>query len=224
MIIHPPFTLYKGDTMSKLTFKQRVLSEIVKSAADYKDVFVDYDYLIFSEDFKIKPCYIISANADNYPHLTGVNSLLPSAQAFFDKCIDGSLDESDFDFASKNRSESDVKGSVRQKIKMLPFLSTLFQMRLHAEENFVKGKIHCSLATSDNALTIGFADTEPLRPKTLLQSNELDTARVVLVQLVLKRSRGTDKFDTVVQGDAAKFCELFPDIYECNKPQSKLDE
>ncbi|MCL2361730.1 MAG: PBECR4 domain-containing protein [Defluviitaleaceae bacterium] len=147
--------------MSKLTFKQRTRSEIVKSAADYKAVFIDYDYLIFSEDFKIKPYYIISANADNYPHLTGVNSLLPSAQTFFDKCIDGSLEESDFDFASKNRSESDVKG-----------------------------------------------------PKTLLQSNELDTASAVLVQLVLRRSRGADKFDTVVQGDVAKFCELFPDYQE----------
>ena len=41
-----------------------------KLAAIYKKVFVDYDYLIYSENFKNKPYYIISAAEDNYPHLT----------------------------------------------------------------------------------------------------------------------------------------------------------
>jgi hypothetical protein len=217
MIIRPPFTLSKGAVMSATssttTFKQRVHSEIIKAAADYKAVFVDFDYLIYSEDFKNKPYYIISANEDNYPHLTGVNLLLPSAQAFFDKCLDGSLKESDFDFTSKNRSEKDVKGSVRQKIAILPFLKTIFQMKLQAEEHFVKGRVHCSLATSDNALTIGFTSTEQLRPKTLLQSNELNTSNAVFVRLVLRRSRGANKFDTVVQGDVAEFCKAYPGIY-----------
>ena len=180
--------------MSEMTFKQRVLNEIVKTAFEYKAVFIDYDYLIFSKDSKKKPYYITSASADNYPHLTG--------------------EESDFDFASKNRNERDVKGSVRQKIKMLPFLSTLFHMKLQAEENFIKGKIHCSLATSDNALTIGFTDTELLRPKTLLQSNELNHNKVVEITLVLRRKRGSDKFDTLVQGNAEEFCKSFPDLFE----------
>jgi len=195
-----------------MTFKERVHSEIIKGAAIYKKVFADYDYLIYSKDFKNKPYYIISAAEDNYPHLTGVNSLL-SAQAFFDKCFDGSLSESDFDFLSKNRSEKEVVGSVRRKIQMLPLLGTIFQMKLQAEEDFVKGKISCSLATADNAITIGFTDTALLRLKTLLKSNELDPAKIVDITLILRRVRGSDKFDAIIQGNTDDFCKAFPDIY-----------
>ena len=101
-----------------MTFKQRVHSEIIKGAAVYKSVFADFDYLIFSENFKNKPYYIIGAAEDNYSHLTGVNSLLP-AKVFYGKCLDGSLSESDFDFSSKNRSEKEVIGSVRKQSDIL---------------------------------------------------------------------------------------------------------
>ena len=196
-----------------MTFKQRVHSEIIKGAAIYKRVFADYDYLIYSENFKNKPYYIISAAEDNFPHLTGVNSLL-SAQAFYNKCLDGSLSESDFDFSSKNRSEKEVIGSVRRKIQILPLLDTVLQMKLQAEEDFAKGKISCSLATADNAITIGFADAALLRPKTLLKSNELNPNEAVDVTLILRRNRGAEKFDTVIQGDTADFSKLFYDVFE----------
>ena len=196
-----------------MTFKQRVHAEIVKGAAIYKKVFVDYDYLIYSENFKNKPYYIISAAEDNYPHLTGVNSLL-SAQVFFNKCLDMSLSEADFDFSSKNRSEKEVIGSVRRKIQILPLLDVIFQKKLQAEEDFIKGKISCSLATADNAITIGFADTALLRPKTLLKNNELTLSRAVDVMLILRRSKGLVKFDTIVQGNVEEFNKSFPDIFE----------
>ena len=187
-----------------MTFKERVRSEIIKGAAIYKRMFADFDYLIYSENIKNKPYYIISAAEDNFPHLTGVNSLL-SAQDFYDKCLDGSLSESDFDFSGKNRSEKEVIGSVRRKIQILPLLDTVLQMKLQAEEDFVKGKISCSLATANNAITIGFADAALLRPKTLLKSNELNPNEAVDVTLVLRRNRGAEKFDTVIQGDTADF-------------------
>ena len=165
-----------------MTFKQHVHSEIIKGAEIYKKVFADYDYLIYSENFKNKPYYIISAAEDNYPHLTGVNSLL-SAQVFYDKCLDGSLSESDFDFSHKNRSEKEVIGSVRRKIQILPLLDTVFQMKLQAEEDFVKGKINCSLATTDNTITIGFTDAVLLRPKTLLKTMKLILIKPLMLRL-----------------------------------------
>ena len=205
-------TMQPGAKEQAMTFKQRVHSEIIKGAAIYQKVFAGYEYLIYSENFKNKPYYIISAAEDNYPHLTGVNSLL-SAQAFFDKCLDGSLSESDFDFSSKNRSEKEVIGSVRRKIQILPLLDTIFQMKLQAEEGFVKGKVSCSLATADNAITIGFADTTLLRPKTLLKSNELNPNKAVDITLILRRNRGLENFDTVIQGNAEEFSKAFPGMF-----------
>jgi hypothetical protein len=83
-------------------------------------------------------------------------------------------------------------------------------MKLQAEEDFAKGKISCSLATADNMFTIGFADTAMLRPKTLLKNNELDPNKAVEITLVLRRNRGSEKFDTVIQGDVTEFCKSFP--------------
>jgi len=208
-----------------MTFKQRVQNEIIKGAAVYKSVFADFDYLIFSENFKNKPYYIISAAEDNYSHLTGVNSLLP-AKVFYNKCLDGSLSECDFDFSSKNRSEKEVIGSVRRKIQILPLLATIFDMKLQAEEDFARGKVSCSLATADNAITIGFADTALLRPKTLLKSNELNPSKAVEISFVLRRNRGTEKFDTIIQGTMNGFCVRFPDVLICGSlaPQSTINE
>jgi len=193
-----------------MTFKERVRIEIIKGAAIYKRVFADYDYLIYSKNFKNKPYYIICAAEDNYSHLTGVNSILP-AQVFFDKCLDGSLCEADFDFISKGRSVKEIIGSVRRKIQMLPLLDSIFQMKLQAEEDFVKGKTSCSLATTDNAITIGFADMALLRPKTLLKSNVLNPGNTVDITLILRRSKGCEKFNTIIQGNAEEFRKNFSD-------------
>ena len=85
---------------------------------------------------------------------------------------------------------------------------------MQAEEDFIKGKVYCSLATADNQLTVGFVDDATLRPKTLLKNNELDAQKAVSVTLVLRRTRGAEKFDTVIQGDIATFRESFPDLLE----------
>jgi len=195
-----------------VTFKERVHNEIIKGAAVYKAVFIDYEYLIYSKDFKIKPYYIISAAEDNYPHLTGVNILL-TAQDFYILSLNGTLLETDFDFLSKYKTEKEVIGSVRRKIQVLSHLSTFFLNRLQAEEDFSKGSVHCSLATADNSLTIGFVDVTVLRPKTLLKRNELNSQNAIDVTLILRRERGTEKFDTVIQGDIKEFSILCPDVF-----------
>ena len=196
-----------------MEFKDRVRKSIIKGAYVYKDVFIDYEYLIYSSNFQNSPYYIISAAENNYPHLTGVNPLLP-AQEFYTKCLNSTLRETDFDFSSKYNNEKEVKGSVRRKIQMLPMLATLFTSDLQAEEDFSKGNIHCSLATTDNTLTLGFVSSMLLRPKTLLKKNQLNLKNAVDVTLILRRNRGSMKFDTIVQSDVQRFRNNYPDIVD----------
>lgn len=51
---------------------------------------------------------------------------------------DGILDEADFDFIKPKQSEKSVKGSVREKITVLPYMVRLFEQKLFAEDNFKK--------------------------------------------------------------------------------------
>lgn len=60
--------------MAEESFKERVRLEIIKAAKQYKETYVDYEYLICSEAFTKKDYYIIAAEEDNFQHLTGVHS------------------------------------------------------------------------------------------------------------------------------------------------------
>jgi len=194
-----------------MDFKQRVHNSIIAGATIFKSVFLDFEYLVYSPKFNKNKYYIISANEDNYQHLTGVHSLI-SAQNFFIECYNGTIKESDFDFIKGNKSEKSIKGSVREKIMAISQLSTLFSSKLQAEENFSKGKVHCFLATTDNQITVGFVNAKNALPQTLLRRNQLDHTKFVDISLVLRRNRGSDKFDTILQGDIEPFCLLFPYI------------
>ena len=56
------------------SFKKRVCLEIIKAAEKYKEIYLDYEYLICSEAFLKKKYYIVDAQKDNFQHLTGVHS------------------------------------------------------------------------------------------------------------------------------------------------------
>ena len=183
---------YQGVMMAEKSFKERVLQEIVKEAKKYKEIYVDYEYLICSEAFVERKYYIVDAEKDNFQHLTGVHSRI-SARSFFDKCVDGSLSEEDFDFDGKS-----VKGTVRRKIKALPDMMGLFREGLQAEEGFKKNKVICSFAAESSNCTLGFTDSEKARPKSLIWGNELKKAKPV--ELVLKRRSGAELFDEIVIG------------------------
>lgn len=55
-------------------FKQRVCKTAIACAQIYKTEFLDYNYLVCSKAFTLKPFYIINAHADNFQHLLGVHS------------------------------------------------------------------------------------------------------------------------------------------------------
>ena len=138
--------------MAEESFKERVRLEIIKAAKQYKTIYVDYEYLVCSEAFVQNDYYIVAAMENNFQHLTGVHSNI-SSQDFFDKCIQGTLEDTDFDFIKRGQDEKAVKGTVRRKIKVLPDMMRLFKTGLQTEENFKKSKIVCSVATADGAGT-----------------------------------------------------------------------
>lgn len=185
--------------MAEERFKERVRLEMIKAAKRYKEIYVDYEYLICSTEFENRDYYIVDAEKDNYQHLTGVHSLI-SAQSFFDKCLDGSLSEEDFDFIKKGQDEKSVKGTVRRKIKALPDMVELFRDGLQAEEGFKKNRVICSLAAADGNCTLGFTDSEKARPKSLIRGNELKNPKPI--ELVLRRKSGAELFDEIIIGNS----------------------
>ena len=173
------------------SFKDNVLSAICKGAQKYKKVFLDYEYEVSSKSFTANKTYIISATKSNFLHLTGVNTSL-SATQFFDKALNQTLTVNDFDFCKKGQTEKMVKGSVRRKVKFLTDLDKVFSDTTLVEEKFVKNKISCSFAVSENSFTLGFIAAKKCLPQTLLKGNELNNPQKI--DLIRRRKKGEKDF------------------------------
>ncbi len=180
----------------KPSFKQNVLTAICNGAQKYKKIFLDYEYEVFSKGFKTNKPYIISATKSNFLHLTGVNTKLTASQ-FFDKALDNTLTENDFDFIKKGQTEKMVKGSVRRKVRFLKDLDKIFDKSTLIEENFVKNKIFCTFAVSENTFTLGFIAVPNCRPKTLLKGNELKTPQKI--DYIRRREKGKKEFEDFIK-------------------------
>ena len=197
--------------MCTISFKERVKNEAIANSILYQSNFIDYEYLVCSEAFN-DGYHIIKSDKGNYLHLIGIHTTL-SAEKFFDKCNDGTLNEADFDFVKPNKSEKSVKGSVREKIVVLPDMVRLFGKRLLAEDNFKKNKVECAFATSDNRCTLGFAVSG--RPKSLLKGNKLESSKIKPVDLIFRKRRSSvGIYNELVYGnkaDVAKYKEKIAD-------------
>ena len=143
--------------------------------------------------------HVIKCDKGNYLHLNGIHTEL-SAEAFFDKCIAGELLEEDFDFRKPGKSEKSVKGSVREKIAVLPAMMILFTQKLVAENNFKKNKVECAFATTDHVCTLGFSMSGC--PKSLLKGNELNKSKSKDVDLIFRKQRSSNKlYEELVWGN-----------------------
>lgn len=182
------------------SFKERVVQVAIAQAKVYEQVFLKYEYLICSETFSENPYYIISAHADNFRHLVGVNTSF-SAEEFFNKCLDGTLTENDFDFVKRGQSEKEVKGAVRDKIIALPEFLSMIGKPLVAQESFVKNRVHCSFATTDRSATIGFIAEDKSKPMTLLRGDRLDPTKSAAVDLIFRKPYGSVEFNEIVYGN-----------------------
>jgi len=193
--------------MSCQSHKQSVREKLIKSAEIYKSVFMDYDYLIYSNGFYNNPYYIINAHEDNFAHLTGVKSLIP-AYDFYVACLNNSLKETDFDFINKKHCEKSVKGTVRRKLQVFTELKDFFTHNLKSEEDFTKGRVSCTIGTADDKITIGFIESINIRPMTLLKGCCLEYTKIVNISLVLRRNKNSKSFDTVIQGETGDLLDL----------------
>lgn len=182
-------------------FKENILALICEGAQKYKTIFLDYEYEISSKAFSNGKSYIISAAKSNFLHLTGVNTKL-SAEQFFNKAFDKSLTVNDFDFCKKGQNKTMVKGSVRRKAGFLPLLENIFSAETLAEENFVKGRVVCTLAVSENTFTLGFIATPTkCRPKTLLKGNLLKNP--CEIDSIRRRRKGGQEFEDFINGNCS---------------------
>ena len=172
----------------QISFKERVRASAVQYASLYNSYYVQKSYLLISDVFNIRPYYIVEAEPDNYLHLVGVSTAL-SANEFYEKCLDGSLLETDFDLAFHGRDEKSSKGSIRQKILTLPHMFSLFSSGNEIEESFRKNVVRCSIASSNNLCTLGLIATPNARPMTLLRGNELDASKSGRMQIILSKGR-----------------------------------
>ena len=180
-------------------FKTRVKNEAIKYASTYEKVMNNKEYLIYSNSFSVKNYYILKAYKTNYLHLIGVHTTL-SPLDFYEKCLNGTLTENDFDFSFKNKKESETKGSVRRKIKSLIYLEHFFENVIKIEEKFSKGNISCALADTDGNITLGYAKAENCVPMTLLSGNELSN-KAVSCDLLLSRNKGDNEFNDILIGN-----------------------
>ena len=194
------------------SFKERVKETLIYNAGDYKRYYIDYEYLLVSKAFEKSKYYIVTAHEDNYLHLTGVHTEL-GAKTFFVRCFDGTLEETDFDFCKKGQNESEVKGSVRRKINVLPAIMDMFSVGTLVEEDFEKNRIRCSLAAGNVSATLGFVVAGKAKPMTLLKGNELNPAKGKKLDLVLQRKSGETNFSEVLIGTEAILSE-YKDILQ----------
>ena len=183
----------------QISFKSRVLNTAVLYSRSYYSNYVCVDYLVISDAFHDHPYYIISAEKSNYLHLVGVSTHL-SATAFFEKCYDGTLTESDFEISAHGQDVKTSKGSIRRKMNALPYIGSLIDGSSLIEERFRKNAISCSIASSDGSCTLGFIAVPAARPKTLLIGDELEHSKSVPIKVILVRTRGADSFNLIRSG------------------------
>ena len=170
-----------------VSFKSRVKTTLIECAKGYQKYYLEHNYLICSCAFHEKKYYIVQANETNFLHLTGVGTDL-TPKEFFTKCMKGSLTEEDFDFFKKGKTEKEVIGSVRRKIKALPYMMNLWTDTTLVEEDFKKNTINCSFAAGNSFCTLGFSITSTVKPKSLLKGNELDLSKADSLLFVLRSS------------------------------------
>lgn len=156
------------------SFKENVRKQLLVAAQEYFAL-LNKVVTIESKDFIYQKTYFIKFDKANFLHLTGVISYV-KASDFFDKCNDSSITVDDF-----NYDEVKNKTNIKNKLRCLATISSSFSKELFAQEQFVKNRVVCKLATSDGSFTIGFTGGKNcIYPKTVLNKNRLDEKKPII--------------------------------------------
>ena len=158
-----------------ISFKTKVRKQLVEAAKSYSKL-LNVKITASSNLFVVSDKYILRFYKTNFLHLTGVKTNL-SAEEFFNRCFNESIMEENFDCDSSK----EIKGFVRQKLKHLVNFHSIFEQKLLFQEKFEKGKVSCTIATTNGECTIGFIDAKYcVRPKTILDKNHLDKSKNIV--------------------------------------------
>lgn len=131
---------------------------------------------------------------------------------FFDKCLNGTLGETDFELEFHGRDPKFSKGSIRQKILTLPNMMNIFSASSLVEEDFQKNVVRCSITTSNGLCSVGFVTTPQARPMTLLKGDELDHSKTDSIKLILSKSRDDCFYSNIVVGSETDVISYFDEI------------
>lgn len=156
------------------SFKENARQQLLVAAQEYFAL-LNKTITIESNDFEFQKKYIIKFNKSNFLHLTGVISNLKAAD-FFEKCYNSSISIDDFDY-----DEVKNKTNIKNKLRCLATISTMFNKELFAQEHFEKNRVICKIATSDGSYTIGFiGGVHCVYPKTVLNKNRLNESKPII--------------------------------------------
>lgn len=184
--------------MKTVSFTQNTIKVLIATSREYKTHFIDKEYLIFSSKLSEAPYHILTGKAENYLHLTGVDTALSKIQ-FYRKCVQGKIGEQDIQCGT---SGSLRRSFIRDKRAVLPEMKKILTFpNLFIEESFSRNRIYSKLATTNLKSTLGFVegDKGKLIPNTLLKGQKLSSASLP-VELVLSMPKNSDKFTTIEQG------------------------
>ncbi len=180
----------------QVSFKERVKESAIKNASAFYNNYVKYEYLVISKAFDNTGYYVIKAHEGNYLHLVGVNTAMP-ASSFFKKCLNATLIEDDFNFTKAGVGKNVLKGAVREKIRVLQNMVSMFSGdNILVQANFKKNQIVCAFASTDGICTLGFSKSG--HPKSLLRGDYLDLTNRYDVDAIIRRDRDSELFDTLV--------------------------
>lgn len=157
--------------MDKLSFKQAVKQNLIKSAKAYS-------YLLNKKIIIKIPnsnrTYVLVFNKDNFLHLTGVKTKL-NAYQFYKKAYKRKIRTIEFYFDSKLNMKI-----TRIKLKNLININSFFNKEIFVQENFKKGHVECKIASSNQVFTIGFIGVlKYYVPKSLLDKNHLNKEKPI---------------------------------------------
>ena len=156
------------------SFKENVRKQLLVAAQEYFSL-LNKTIIIESNNFEFQKIYIIKFDKTNFLHLTGVISTLKAGD-FFEKCYNSSISIDDFDY-----DEVKNKTNIKNKLRCLATISTMFNKELFAQEHFEKNRVICKIATSDGSFTIGFiGGVHCVYPKTVLNKNRLNESKPII--------------------------------------------
>lgn len=203
-------------------FYERIKDDVVEASLAYESNYVLIDYLIvYGKDSKFSHI-TIKAERDNYLHLTGIITKL-KPKIFFEKCLNNTLLSSDIDVPATKALEKSYKGTLRRKINVLKDFTKGVDSSYVIQENYVKNRVVCSIASTNLNLTIGYIDTgNCLRPKSLISGDSLDYSKKQSLFLILKKSRSEKLYKNMIFGSVG-FLEEYSDQNPQFKALLKID-